>query len=121
MKTQLKLELNMKKTLLARVVKGIAVCGLAMSSISYAATSAEATHTVVANADWSIEFTGVPATHSGLIEDSSITSRGTSWGKLRVTNNSDFSAVGLLTSDKAYSGTDKGFYWTHEDGSTLEG
>ncbi|WP_252146539.1 hypothetical protein [Escherichia coli] len=47
MKTQLKLELNMKKTLLARVVKGIAVCGLAMSSISYAATSVNAVHNVV--------------------------------------------------------------------------
>lgn len=49
MKTQLKLELNMKKTLLARVVKGIAVCGLAMSSISYAATSVNAVHNVVVN------------------------------------------------------------------------
>ncbi|WP_231259566.1 hypothetical protein [Escherichia coli] len=65
MKTQLKLELNMKKTLLARVVKGIAVCGLAMSSISYAATSVNAVHNVVEESVWSIDYVDSGNTKAG--------------------------------------------------------
>ncbi|MFP1592108.1 hypothetical protein ACLB1M_23585 [Escherichia coli] len=47
------------------MVKGIAVCGLAMSSISYAATSVNAVHNVVEESVWSIDYVDSGNTNAG--------------------------------------------------------
>ena len=110
MKTQLKLELNMKKTLLARVVKGIAVCGLAMSSISYAATSVNAVHNVVEESVWSIDYVDSGNTNAGQQDVSQ------PWGKLVVTLESGSPAIpSIHLPEGVRKGFDSQFEWTHTE------
>lgn len=110
MKTQLKLELNMKKTLLARVVKGIAVCGLAMSSISYAATSVNAVHNVVEESIWSIDYVDNGNTKAGQQDVSQ------PWGNLVVTLESGSPAIpSIHLPEGSSNGFDSQFEWTHTD------
>lgn len=111
----------MKKTLLARVVKGIAVCGLAMSSISYAATSVFATHQVENPFAWSIEFNGNAPTLSGQVQDTSLSGLGQHWGDL-VVRNEGAPSYGKLTVDYPDASMTAGFLWTHQtSGSQVTG
>ncbi|EHL6281610.1 hypothetical protein ACP1PC_002195 [Escherichia coli] len=120
MKTQLKLELNMKKTLLARVVKGIAVCGLAMSGISYAALTT-AVHTVEAENNWQIVYEDKGNTLAGEVTTLDLDSIAQHWGWLRITNVGSSAAIGKLTSGAPNLDQNGGFFWTHDDFSQVKG
>ncbi|EOO0213326.1 hypothetical protein BRU97_RS22590, partial [Escherichia coli] len=94
----------------ARVVKGIAVCGLAMSSISYAATSVNAVHNVVEESVWSIDYVDSGNTKAGQQDVSQ------PWGKLVVTLESGSPAIpSIHLPEGVRKGFDSQFEWTHTE------
>ncbi|EPN4405979.1 hypothetical protein ACT19C_004401 [Escherichia coli] len=113
MKTQLKLELNMKKTLLAQTIKAIGFLGLSYCAMTQAATTTTAHHDVEADVTWSISFVPNSPTKAGMITDTGVRSFGEHWGDLIITNDSDFAGIGLLTSDTPNNYTSQGFDWTN--------
>lgn len=119
MKTQLKLELNMKKTLLARVVMALAATGVA-SSVCYGATDATVSHTVIADHEWELTIVNENETRAGLITDNTVGYRGQDWGDIRVVYHGT-GAFGALTNDTPDDTISKGFLWTHTDNSTIKG